>query len=159
MNYKTLFSAATIAAMTLSAGAASGDDEEMTRGEKRLAKIMEDYKPTGEIKHCVSLRYLRDSRIIDDKTIFFKGVGKRGYMNKMSHKCSGLEREERFMYSTSIAQLCRHEIITVLDSFGRQWGSCGLGDFEEYTKKTAEEKASEKAAENGSAKGEGNRED
>lgn len=149
MNYKTLFSAAMIAAMTLSAGAASDEDEDMTRGEKRLANIMEDYKLTGETRRCVPLRFLRDSRIIDDKTIFFKGVGKRGYMNIMSHKCSGLEREERFMYSTSVAQLCRNEIITVLDSFGRQWGSCGLGDFVEYTKKTDEEKAADKATDQG----------
>ncbi|NVJ99820.1 MAG: hypothetical protein HWE25_16835 [Alphaproteobacteria bacterium] len=148
MNYKTLFSTAMITAISLSTGAVSDEEDKMTRGEKRLAKIMEDYKPTGETKSCVSLRFLRDSRIIDDKTIFFKGVGKRAYMNKMSHQCNGLEREERFMYSTSIAQLCRNEIITVLDSFGRQWGSCGLGDFEEYAKKSADEKAAEKSESN-----------
>lgn len=148
MNRISLFSAAMIATMSLSFSTVADEDdapEKLTRGEKRLAKIMEDYKPTGEVRHCVPLRYLRDSKIIDDQTIFFKGIGKKGYINRMPNRCARLSFEERFMYSTSIAQLCKAEIITVLDSFGRQWGSCGLGQFEEYEKKSKAEKKAEKA--------------
>ena len=124
-----------------------GDNPKMTRAEKRLASVMEDYKSTGKTKSCVPLRSLRDSTIIDDQTIFFKSIGKKGYINRLSHKCPRLASEERFMYSTSISSLCRMEIITVLDSFGRQWGSCGLGEFEEMEKLSKAEKA-ERAANN-----------
>jgi len=145
MKQKSLFSAAMVAVLALSFGTASADDDgdsdkEKTRGEKRLERILEKYEPTGETRHCVPLRYLRDSQIIDDQTIFFHGLGKKAYMNKLPHRCISLAREERFMYSTSISQLCKSEIITVLDSFGRQWGSCGLGEFEEWQKKPKDDK-------------------
>jgi hypothetical protein len=146
MKQKTLWPTLIVALMAFGGHSLADDDGEMTRSEKRLARVMEDYAPTGVTKSCVSLRFLRDSTIIDDQTIFFKGVGKKGYMNRLPHRCPRLASEERFMYSTSIAMLCNNEIITVLDSFGRQWGSCGLGQFEEMEKLSKAEKA-ERAAE------------
>jgi hypothetical protein len=116
--------------------AVSAEDEKLTRSEKRLADIMEKYEKNGETRSCVNLRRLRESRVIDDETIFFRGIGKVGYLNHLNSRCIGLAREERFSYSTTINNLCRGEILTVLDTFGRSWGSCGLGDFEELTKKT-----------------------
>lgn len=144
MTIKSLFSAAAITVMMLSSGTVADSDskdEELSRSEKRLARVMERYQPTGETRQCVPLRYLRESTVIDDQTIFFRGMGRKGYINRMPNKCPRLAFEERFMYSTSIAQLCRHEIITVLDAFGRQWGSCGLGTFEEMERKPKAEKA------------------
>ncbi len=105
------------------------------RGEKRRKRIMEKYEATGKIKNCVPMRSLRQSIILDDSTIFFESIGRRGYMNKLPYECRGLMREERYAYSNSFGSLCRAEIITILDSFGRSWGSCSLGDFEEYQEK------------------------
>ena len=105
------------------------------RAEKRRKRIMEEYQATGKTRSCVPMRSLRQSIILDDQTIFFESVGRKGYMNKLPYACRGLMREERFAYSNSFGSLCRAEIITILDSFGRSWGSCGLGDFEEYEKK------------------------
>jgi hypothetical protein len=113
------------------------DDEKLSRSEQRLATIMKKYEKTGKTKSCIGIRRIRESRVIDDSMIFFRGIGKTGYLNKLSGKCIGLAREERFSYSTTISQLCRGEILTVLDSFGRPWGSCGLGEFEELTKKAS----------------------
>lgn len=110
-------------------------EKKLTRGERRRQRILEQYEATGRVESCVPMRSLRQSIILDDQTIFFESVGRRGYMNKLPTKCHGLAREERFAYTNSFGSLCRAEIITVLDSFGRAWGSCGLGDFEEYTKK------------------------
>lgn len=105
------------------------------RAEKRRKRIMEKYQATGNVKHCVPMRSLRQSTILDDQTIFFESIGRRGYMNRLPHTCRGLVREERFAYANSFGSLCRAQIITILDSFGRSWGSCSLGDFEEYEKK------------------------
>jgi len=105
------------------------------RGEKRRKRIMEKYEATGKIENCVPMRSLRQSIILDDSTIFFESIGRRGYMNKLPRECGGLMREERYAYTNSFGSLCRGEIITILDSFGRSWGSCGLGDFEEYQQK------------------------
>ena len=149
MQKKALWPTLIVAFMAFGGHSLADDDGEMTRAEKRLARVMEDYKPTGEVKSCIPLRFLRDSTIIDDKTIFFKGIGGKGYMNRLPHRCPRLASEERFMYSTSISMLCKMEIITVLDSFGRQWGSCGLGEFEEMERLSKAEKAEQAAADKG----------
>lgn len=106
------------------------------RAEKRRKRIMEKYETTGEVKHCVPMRSLRQSIILSDKTIFFESIGRKGYMNQLPHECRGLLREERFAYANSFGSLCRAQIITILDSFGRSWGSCSLGSFEEYQQKS-----------------------
>lgn len=108
------------------------------RGEKRRKRIMDEYIATGEVKRCVPMRSVRQSVILNDQTIFFESIGRKGYMNRLPIECRGLMREERFAYANSFGSLCRAQIITILDSFGRTWGSCSLGDFEEYEKKPKE---------------------
>jgi len=111
------------------------DHKKKTKAEKRLATIEKKYQPTGVIKSCVSVRNLRNSRIIDDNTIFFSGIGKKGYMIRLPRRCNRLAYEERFSYSSSIGQLCKNDFITVLNSMGTALNSCGLGQFEEWEKK------------------------
>lgn len=105
------------------------------RGDRRRERILREYEKTGEVENCVRLRTFRQSLILDDQTIFFEAMGRKGYMVHLPHRCPGLYREERFVYSVSFGALCSQDIITVLDNFGRTWGSCGLGKFEEYKKK------------------------
>lgn len=105
------------------------------RGYERRKRILEEYEATGRTEACVPMRSLRQSIILDNRTIFFESTSRRGYMNRLVNECPGLLREQRFAYANSFGSLCRAEIITILDSFGRSWGSCGLGDFEEYKKK------------------------
>jgi len=136
-NYLIIFGA--LAAM-LVGSTSTADDKKVSRSEKRLAKIEAKYQPTGAIKTCIPLRSLRNTSIIDDQTIFFKGPGKKAYFNRLPRRCSRLAAEERFSYSTTIGHLCKHEIITVLDSMGSAWNSCGLGEFEEWEKKPKPEK-------------------
>jgi hypothetical protein len=138
-----------LAVLLCFAGPLGADDDKPTRGERRLADINKKYVATGEVKACIGIRRARGTKIIDDKTIFFESLGRRGYMNHLNGKCAGLAREERFSFSTSITRLCRGEIITVLDGFGRPWGSCSLGEFEEMKKKSkAEIEATESESKN-----------
>lgn len=105
------------------------------RAEARRKRIMDTYEATGKTDACVPMRTLRQSIILDNRTIFFESISRRGYMNRLPNECPGLLREQRFAYANSFGSLCRGEIITILDSFGRTWGSCGLGEFEEFQKK------------------------
>lgn len=109
------------------------------RAEERRKRIMERYQQTGEVKVCVPMRSLRQSIILDNRTIFFESIGRRGYMNRLPQDCQGLLREQRFAYANSFGSICRAQIITILDNFGRTWGSCGLGEFEEWEKKPKDE--------------------
>lgn len=117
------------------------EDKKLTRSEKRLASIEKRYQPTGKMKSCISLRSLRNSQIIDDQTIFFSGIGRRVYFNRLPRRCSRLAVEERFSYRSSVGQLCKSDFITVLDSMGSSLNSCGLGQFEEWEKKPKEKPA------------------
>ncbi len=102
------------------------------RADERRARILEKYEATGRVETCVPMRSLRQSIILDNRTIFFESTGRRGFMNNLPQECNGLLRERRFAYANSFGSICNAEIITILDSFGRTWGSCGLGQFEEY---------------------------
>jgi hypothetical protein len=126
-----------VLALGLSSFAYADDNGEkkQTRAEKKWSKVEARYQPTGETKRCVPLRHLRESRILDAQTIFFRSVGKKAYVNRLPRKCPRLVAEERFSYSTTIGQLCNTEIITVIDSMGSSWGGCGLGDFEVWQRK------------------------
>lgn len=103
---------------------------------EKMLRLQHDYDFTGELKNCVPLHALKESKVIDDQTIFFRGPGKTAYLNKLPRTCSRLDVEERFAYQTSIGQLCSLDVITVVDNFGRSWNRCGLGKFEELKKKS-----------------------
>ncbi len=121
----------TLLIMALSGGNSATGDEPLTKAQKRLAKVQEDYTATGQIKNCISLSLLRNSKVIDNQTIFFRSSGRKAYLNKLPRTCSRLAVEERFAYRTSVGQLCQSDVITVVDNFGRSWSRCGLGKFEE----------------------------
>lgn len=110
------------------------DDKPQDEKEQKAVadfEALKKYQPTGEGRRCISLNRIRTTKVLDDQTIFFRMSGKKHYVNRLKRKCPSLKREERFMYKTSINRLCSIDIITVLDSFGRSWASCGLGEFEE----------------------------
>jgi hypothetical protein len=89
-------------------------------------------KPTGEPVHCISLNQIRQTRVRSDKIIDFY-VGNRKIMrNELPHSCPSLGFEERFLYKTSLSQLCSVDMITVLHSAGglSLGASCGLGKFQ-----------------------------
>ena len=138
--YAILLIGVLVGAAPFSGNAGIADEKKMTKAEKRLERIEKKYQPTGVIKSSVSLRSLRDTRVIDDKTIFFQARGKKGYINRLPRRCPRLAYEQRFSYSTTIGQLCKSELITVLDSMGSGLVSCGLGKFEEWEKKPKTEK-------------------
>jgi hypothetical protein len=91
-------------------------------------------KPAGKPESCIPLAQIRETRVRDDKTIDFYMSGKRVYRNRLPHSCPQLGMEERFLYKTSLSQLCSTDIITVLTSPGISTGaSCGLGEFQPVT--------------------------
>ncbi len=86
---------------------------------------------TGPDVNCVQLRGIRETRVVDDRTIDFIMTGKKWYRNTLPYRCSGLGFERAFSYKTSLSQLCSVDIITVVHQGGgiRRGASCGLGKF------------------------------
>jgi len=85
----------------------------------------------GEKVNCLDIVRIRNTRVLDDKTILFYMRGNEVYKNTLPTACPQLGFEKTFTYSTSLTQLCHTDIITVLFATPLQEGaSCGLGLFE-----------------------------
>jgi hypothetical protein len=87
--------------------------------------------PIGDPVDCVQLRSIQSTSVHGDSTIDFHMGGGKVYRNTLPNSCPSLGFEERFLYKTSLSQLCSVDIITVLQSPGLSQGpSCGLGKFQ-----------------------------
>ncbi len=104
---------------------------------ERAAGILEQHDRTGEVKSCLSLRQISSIDAIDENTLLIKTGVNDYYVNDLTSRCNGATRNStRFEYSTSIGQLCRNDILKVVDNGGGFLiGSCGVGSFEKLEKK------------------------
>jgi hypothetical protein len=87
----------------------------------------------GKPVDCISLASIQETRVRSDDVIDFRTQGKKWYRNTLPYSCPSLGFEERFMYKTSLSQLCSVDVVTVLYSGGHgldTGASCGLGKFQ-----------------------------
>ncbi len=84
---------------------------------------------------CIELSRIRESKVVDDRTIDFILRDGTVLRNTLPYACPQLGFERAFSYSTSLSRLCSVDIITVINQGGgiRTGASCGLGSFAPYT--------------------------
>ncbi|MEC3911094.1 hypothetical protein U5A82_11620 [Sphingobium sp. CR2-8] len=103
-----------------------------------LAKDKPDpYVAKGKPVDCIQIGSIRSTDVRDDRTIDFIMNGKKAYRNILPNSCPSLGFEKRFLYKTSLSQLCSVDIITVLWNGGpglQPGASCGLGKFQPIEK-------------------------
>jgi hypothetical protein len=124
----------TIAAAMLVAGCATSVSEPVN--EAAAAKL-DNYARTGEKSTCVPLTQVGSIIGVDEKTLLIRsGVGAY-YVSDLPGRCRGVTRQgNRIEYTTSTGQLCRGEILRIVDNAGGFFvGSCGMGSFEKLTPK------------------------
>lgn len=122
------------AAILLAACATNdGGDQEMSEA---AAERLADFERTGETESCLPLRSIDQIRPLDERHFLVKVGVNDYYLNEVSGRCNSAHRPNyRLQYTTSLSQLCRLEIISVIDnSTGFTAGSCSLGDFERLEK-------------------------
>ena len=81
---------------------------------------------------CINLRGIDNTVVVDDQNILFYMLDGRIYQNRLRHPVARLDQDQPFMYRTTGQQLCRGEIITVMERWGFGYTSGGsgtLGDF------------------------------
>ncbi len=118
---KRLFTAAAIVACGIATASAA------PRDRNTPPPAVEDGKPVS----CVQLNNIRNTNVHGDSVIDFHMNNGKVYRNTLPMSCPSLGFEERFLYKTSLSQLCNVDIITVLQSPGLSPGaSCGLGKFQ-----------------------------
>ena len=94
-----------------------------------------------EGERCISSRPVRKTEVLDDQNILFYMRGATIYLNHLLKPCKGLAQEGRFMYRTTVARLCRADMITILrdTGLGMTTGrSCKLGTFWGITEEDVE---------------------
>ena len=90
---------------------------------------------------CVSSRPIRKTEVLDDQNILFYMRGAAIYLNHLPKPCKRLSRDGRFMYRTSVARICRYDLINVLNDTGAgvtAGRACKLGSFYAITKEDVE---------------------
>ena len=120
---KGIAALATAMASLLAAGAAFG-------ARAPTQDILSQYEKTGEFRSCIPLRSIRDTDFLDDYTMMVTVTGGDVYLNEFSSRCAGVYREQRYYHKTSTNDMCRGDIIRVVDAFGSPRGACGLSQFE-----------------------------
>lgn len=106
---------------------------EQTKGEKKLAKILEG-RVAGEPRSCIYTRPSESMRIIDDTAIVY-GRGKTIYVNRTAHPEDLDDRDIMVVRRFSGSQLCRQDIVTTIDPGSRMFsGSIFLSEFIPYTR-------------------------
>jgi hypothetical protein len=102
-----------------------------TASARRDRNVVPEARETGAPVNCIQPSSIRESRVRNDRVIDFRVSGRKWYRNTLPHSCPSLGFEERFLYKTSINQLCSVDVITVIQGPGMSRGSsCGLGKFQ-----------------------------
>ncbi len=92
-------------------------------------------------QRCLSSRPIRKTEVLDDQNILFYLRGAAIYLNHLPKPCRRLAQEGRFMYRTTVARICRYDIINLLVDIGGTLGlgrACKLGTFYPITKEDVE---------------------
>lgn len=113
--------------LTLVAAAALGEAAAL---DEKDAALLAKYQRTGEISTCLPNSTQNDFTAIGD-SMFLVRSGSRYYLTETRGSC---KRADDPFYRIELVirggQICRNQIVNVVDSSGFFAGSCGLGDFE-----------------------------
>ena len=89
---------------------------------------MSQFKNTGETTNCLQLRQITAIKPLDDKHLLAEVRGRNYYLIEPGGRCSGASSPgNALQYETTIARLCKGEIIRVVDtSQNFTVGSCSV---------------------------------
>ncbi|WDI31383.1 DUF6491 family protein [Hyphococcus flavus] len=106
----------------------------LSRESERAQETLTQYERTGDVVSCLQLRQIRNTDAPDDYTLLIEAAGGDMYLNELNGRCIGLARWQRYTLRSLLSKMCRGDIIQVMDTSGRQMGSCSIGDFEKLSK-------------------------
>ncbi len=118
----------TLGSLTLAMTAAAQEDA--ADADAAAEATADDIDREGE--RCINVSRLRDTYVVDDRTVLFYMYGGDVYRNVLSYDCPNLKRQKAFSYKVTVNRLCSVDWITVIEGFGRglrPGASCGLGQF------------------------------
>lgn len=123
-----------LGALIAAASCATAPVEEINES---AAATLAKYERTGEVVQCLNLRSISSIQPVTETTFLVRVGAGDYYVNDVSGRCNAAPRiSTRLEYETTLSQLCRNELIRVVDNTtGAVLGGCGLGSFEKLEKK------------------------
>ncbi|MDJ0641314.1 MAG: hypothetical protein QNJ15_00720 [Erythrobacter sp.] len=114
--------------------------EEMTKGEKRLAEMLEN-RVAGEPQRCIRTRLNERLRVID-KTAYVYGSGRTIYVQRTRNP-DDIDRDDILISRRfNASQLCRLDVVTTANRVaGFFTGAVFFEDFVPYTRVENSDKA------------------
>lgn len=89
--------------------------------ESAAAKLAE-FDRTGEVTSCLNVTQVASIEAVDEKTLLIRSGVSNYYVSDLSSRCSGATRgSTRFEYTTSTSQLCRNQIVRIVDMAAGLW--------------------------------------
>lgn len=127
-----------LAAALLSGSAvAARADGPDPKGEAELAKLLKDRVP-GKPVNCINYLPNRSSTVIRGTAIVYEGTGRTIYVNRPRGGGSTLTRDDILVQRIWGSQLCRQDIVRLVDRTSRfPRGFVSLGEFVPYSKPKA----------------------
>lgn len=102
-------------------------------GQRQMERWLAGKTP-GEPQHCILLREVDGTSIIDNDTILYRVNRSTVYRNEIPGGCPGLQRDRSIVTrQLSDLRLCEGESFQVIDAqTGVDYGLCALGEFTPY---------------------------
>ncbi|MGJ3232659.1 MAG: hypothetical protein ACFE0P_12780 [Oceanicaulis sp.] len=130
LRYLIPAAGAGLGALVLQACAAGpmGEPEMSAAAADRLA----GFEATGEAMACLNTRRIDQIDPLDERHWLVTTTNGEAYLNRVGPGCNSADRAFTYLaYDTPTGQLCRGEIVRVIDSGSNiAAGSCGLGEYE-----------------------------
>ncbi|MDN3646637.1 hypothetical protein QWY75_10545 [Pontixanthobacter aestiaquae] len=123
--------AATAMVAIPSVGAETADHAEPTKGEAKLARMLEG-RVAGEPQKCIRYLPQTDLTVIDGTALVYR-VGRTLYVNVPSNARSIDDNDILVRRTSFSSRLCNTDIITTVDQgHGQYTGNINLGEFVPY---------------------------
>lgn len=123
----------------LAACAAGGSEAPMRAdadGEAVLAKAIEG-RTAGPPVSCVRQRDVRNTRGGGGNTILFDGTGGTVYVNQARGSCPAILPWHAISHRSISTNICTGEVVRIFDpQTGIEFGSCSLGEFVPYRRRS-----------------------
>ena len=92
-------------------------------------------RTAGDPQSCVRQLDLGGNRSVGESIIIFEARGDRLYVNRPSYGCPVIDRSRILVTRNTTGQLCRGDVIDIVERDVGTVGSCALGDFTPYSRR------------------------
>ena len=127
----------TLPAALAIAACATGERADYAMSEEDRAMLDRELAgyEAGEPENCLDLKFVNNSRVIDDRTVIYRRGGTK-YLTTFDNRCPALERtSETLVFRTFSGRVCDVDIIQTIDNqTGLAGPACSIDTITPYNR-------------------------